>query len=143
MNIINVGRYTDQKDVYGKIFLVKDDLKPIEWKLESETKFIGEYECFKATMKREIEVVQSGISINGDKDLSSDENEEPEMKEITVQELKTKLDNKEDFVFIDVREQHEFDELQISKQDELQRVLDDDEHNKLNIDIQDINKFTS
>jgi rhodanese-related sulfurtransferase len=29
------------------------------------------------------------------------------MKEITVQEVKSKLDNKEDFQFIDVREPHE------------------------------------
>lgn len=29
------------------------------------------------------------------------------MKEITVQELKSKMDNKEDFQFIDVREPHE------------------------------------
>jgi len=32
---------------------------------------------------------------------------------ITVQELKQKLDNKEDFVFIDVRESHEFEEFNI------------------------------
>ncbi len=31
------------------------------------------------------------------------------MKEITVQELKQKIDNKEDFQLIDVREPHEFD----------------------------------
>jgi len=31
------------------------------------------------------------------------------MKEITVEELKAKLDAKEDFVFIDVREPHEYD----------------------------------
>ena len=31
------------------------------------------------------------------------------MKEITVQELKAKMDNKEDFQLIDVREEHEFD----------------------------------
>ena len=30
--------------------------------------------------------------------------------DISVQELKTKLDNKEDFVFIDVREPHEYEE---------------------------------
>ena len=30
--------------------------------------------------------------------------------DITVQELKTKIDNKEDFVFIDVREPHEYEE---------------------------------
>ena len=31
------------------------------------------------------------------------------LKEITVQELKQKFDNKEDFQLIDVREQHEYD----------------------------------
>ncbi len=31
------------------------------------------------------------------------------MKEITVQELKTMIDNKEDFQLIDEREEHEFD----------------------------------
>ena len=30
--------------------------------------------------------------------------------DISVQELKTKLDNKEDFVFLDVREPHEYEE---------------------------------
>lgn len=33
--------------------------------------------------------------------------------DITVQELKQKLDNKEDFLFIDVREQYEYDEFNI------------------------------
>lgn len=31
------------------------------------------------------------------------------MKEVNVQELKTMIDNKEDFQLIDVREEHEFD----------------------------------
>lgn len=35
------------------------------------------------------------------------------MKEITVQELKSKMDNKEDFQFIDVREPHEVEIAQI------------------------------
>lgn len=35
------------------------------------------------------------------------------MIDITTEELKQKLDNKEDFVFIDVREQHEFDEFNL------------------------------
>ena len=33
--------------------------------------------------------------------------------EISVQDLKVKMDNKEDFVLIDVREQHEYDEFNI------------------------------
>lgn len=41
--------YVDQKDTMGKIFLVKDSIQKIDWKLGSETKHIGEYQCFKAT----------------------------------------------------------------------------------------------
>lgn len=33
--------------------------------------------------------------------------------DITVQELKQKLDNKEDFVFIDVRESYEYEEFNL------------------------------
>lgn len=76
-------RFTNQNESFSKLFLIKDTLQNHEWTLESETKNIGEYTCFKATMKREIEDVQSGISVNGDKDLST-ANQEPKLKEITV-----------------------------------------------------------
>lgn len=35
------------------------------------------------------------------------------MKDITTEELKQKLDNKEDFIFLDVREQAEYDEFNL------------------------------
>lgn len=37
------------QEFYGKQFLVKDQLQPIEWKMGGETKQIGNYMCFKAT----------------------------------------------------------------------------------------------
>lgn len=37
------------QEFYGKKFLVKDKLAPFEWKMESESKQIGQYMCFKAT----------------------------------------------------------------------------------------------
>ena len=36
------------------------------------------------------------------------------MIDITTEELKQKLDNKEDFIFIDVREQYEFDQFNLN-----------------------------
>lgn len=36
-----------------------------------------------------------------------------DMKEISVEALKTKLDNREDFIFIDVREPYEFEEFNL------------------------------
>lgn len=37
------------QEFYGKRFLVKDKLQPIEWKMGTESKKIGDYMCFKAT----------------------------------------------------------------------------------------------
>ena len=79
---IKEERYTDQNEMFGKVFLIEDKLRKIDWKLGSETKNIGEYTCYKATTTRTIEVVQTGISVNGDKDLNTDV--EPEMEEITI-----------------------------------------------------------
>lgn len=54
--------------------------------------------------------------------------------DITVQELKTKLDNKENFVFIDVREQYEYDEFNIGAKliplGNIQAALEDLEDHK-------------
>jgi GLPGLI family protein len=79
---IKEQRYTNQNDLMGKIFLIKDKLEKIDWKMEGETKNIGEYTCYKATYTREVEVRQSGVSVNGDKDL--DKEAKVEKKEITI-----------------------------------------------------------
>lgn len=80
------NRFTSQSDVLGKMFLVKDSLETQDWQLEKETKFIGTYTCHKATMKRMAPVVVSSISIDGDgdRDLGEEDNDEPEMREVTV-----------------------------------------------------------
>jgi GLPGLI family protein len=45
--------YTVDKEFMGKEFLIQDSLPNLAWKLESETKQIGGYNCFKATAIRE------------------------------------------------------------------------------------------
>ena len=50
-------RYVEQSDLLGKLFLIQDSLKTNAWKLHSDTKNIGNYTCFKATLEREIEAV--------------------------------------------------------------------------------------
>jgi len=42
--------YISQNDMFGKVFLVKDSLTNWEWKLGSETKKIGNYTVYKATV---------------------------------------------------------------------------------------------
>lgn len=41
--------YSVDKEFMGKEFLVQDSLPQLEWKMESETKQIGGYTCYKAT----------------------------------------------------------------------------------------------
>ncbi|MFK5983711.1 MAG: GLPGLI family protein [Flavobacteriaceae bacterium] len=72
------NRYATQSDVFGKIFLINDAIDQPEWKLEKETKNIGEYTCFKATYKRKAMTSSSmTMSVN-----SKTAPKEPEVKEI-------------------------------------------------------------
>ncbi len=79
-------RYADHKDAMGKIFLVKDDIEKIEWKLEADTKYIGEYQCYKATYTKQVEVhkTMSFDSQSTNEDNDDDEEKEPEMEERTI-----------------------------------------------------------
>lgn len=63
-------RFSEKTDLMGKIFLVQDKLEKQDWKLENETKKIGNYTCYKATFTEEVEERSFG-------------NEEGEMKETT------------------------------------------------------------
>ena len=74
------NRYSNQNESFSKVFLIQDELKKIDWVLGSETKNIGDYTCYKATYKREVEVMESGISVNNDKEFDN----KVEMKEIEV-----------------------------------------------------------
>lgn len=46
---VKEGQLMQEQEFFGKQFLVKDDLKTLDWKMDSETKQIGNYTCFKAT----------------------------------------------------------------------------------------------
>lgn len=78
------GTFTNQNEVFGKVFLIEDDIEKRDWVLTTETKFIGQYKCFKATTTRQQEVVESRISINGDNEEKEEDKKEPEMEEITI-----------------------------------------------------------
>ncbi len=77
-------RYADQKDTMGKIFLVKDEINPIDWKLESDSKYIGEYQCYKATYKKQVEVFKEMSFSSNSKTKKEEEDKEPEMEERLV-----------------------------------------------------------
>ncbi len=43
------------QEFFGKQFLIKDELKSLEWKMTTETKQIGSYTCFKATATKTVD----------------------------------------------------------------------------------------
>lgn len=49
------NRYVNQREVFGKVFLIKDTLPKLTWKLESETKKIGNYTCYKASAVKSVD----------------------------------------------------------------------------------------
>ena len=49
---VKTKMFIQDQEFFGKKFLIKEEMKPIEWKMETETKQIGQYTCFKATATR-------------------------------------------------------------------------------------------
>ncbi|WP_396179101.1 GLPGLI family protein [Flavobacterium sp.] len=47
--------YSVDKEFMGKEFLIKDALPTLEWKMESETRKIGGYTCYKATAVKPVD----------------------------------------------------------------------------------------
>lgn len=50
---IQEKNYTQQKDFFGKTFLISDSLKMPKWEMLDEQKGIGSYNCYKAIWKQE------------------------------------------------------------------------------------------
>ena len=77
--------FTNQQETFGKQFIIKDRLKPIEWELHSDTKNIGNYTCYKATYTKEIEEM-SKMTFSSSDDEQNDEAPipSPDTKTITV-----------------------------------------------------------
>ncbi|NND63515.1 MAG: GLPGLI family protein [Flavobacteriaceae bacterium] len=74
------NRFTNQNEMFGKSFLIKDELNLPEWELTKETKNIGDYTCFKATYTYERDVMRTRVRRDG-----GDVEETPAEKEsITV-----------------------------------------------------------
>lgn len=44
--------YLNENELFGKVFLIQDELPKWEWKMHPETKKIGNYTCYKATATR-------------------------------------------------------------------------------------------
>tara|TARA_B100000900_G_scaffold389333_1_gene382143 strand:+ start:73 stop:891 length:819 start_codon:yes stop_codon:yes gene_type:complete len=69
--------YINKRELYGKVFLVKDSIIPSKWVLTGETKQIGIYNAYKATLTREVEERTFGF---GNRNRSSEETNNPPLR---------------------------------------------------------------
>lgn len=74
-----------EQELSGKNFLIKDDLKAYEWKMEEETKMIGENLCFKATTV--IEIPERSTNIRFGRRNNNDDEKENEEDEIKMEQV--------------------------------------------------------
>ncbi|WP_298900264.1 GLPGLI family protein [uncultured Psychroserpens sp.] len=83
---VKTNTQIQDQEFYGKRFLVKDKLQPIIWKMESETKQIGTYTCFRATASIPSDELTwynfSWDKLRPNSDANSDEKQEVAMTEV-------------------------------------------------------------
>ena len=83
---VKTNTQLQQQEFYGKKFLVKDVLQPIEWSLDSETKKIGNYSCFKATALIPTNEL-TWYSFSWDKLRNTTESDSTEVKEVKMTQI--------------------------------------------------------
>lgn len=49
---VKTKTFLQDQEFFGKQFLIKEDMEPLQWVMGKETKKIGQYTCFKATASR-------------------------------------------------------------------------------------------
>jgi GLPGLI family protein len=77
--------YAKKKESFGKIFLIKDSLKKINWNLEKESKQIGNYLAFKASaMVEKKKSFRRRRSKKEDTKKDTTATKTPEMEKLTV-----------------------------------------------------------
>lgn len=82
---VSEKKFTNQKDLFGKIFLVKDSLQQFDWKFENDIKTIGNYTCFKATTAIVNYRQKFPFNRNPDEDMAEKmEEQEPEIMLVTA-----------------------------------------------------------
>ncbi len=83
--------YLQDQEFFGKQFLIKENMQPLEWQMGTETKQIGQYLCFKATAKKVSTNVAFGPpkrnnnnNDSADSKVENKKDEEPEILDVVA-----------------------------------------------------------
>jgi GLPGLI family protein len=78
----------ESTEFFGKKFLVSDDMKKPEWELGSETKQIGNYVCYKATLVKDVDPMDFTNMRRRKKDDKKDGDKKEDVKKDTSNVVK-------------------------------------------------------
>ena len=83
---IEKNQILEEREFFGKQFLINDTITNLEWKLEKESKQIGQYVAFKATAMKKIDPNDFSMARrrNRNRDRKEDEKEGEEVKNDSV-----------------------------------------------------------
>jgi GLPGLI family protein len=87
--------FLQDQEFFGKQFLIKEDMKPLDWVMGTETKQIGKYTCFKATASRPSTEI-NWTRTNRDRRAKSGDKAKKEAAAKTTEIAKIEEDAKED-----------------------------------------------
>lgn len=80
---LTTNTFTEQRDMMGKTFLIKDDLPALEWQITGETRKIGNYTAVKATaVKKNDDLDLSALRRRGGNDNKKKEEEETNLTDM-------------------------------------------------------------
>lgn len=78
--------YANETELFGKVFLIKDSLPQWDWKLSSETKKIGNYTCYKATVTKKLDTTLTDFFRRGPRGSRDDQREQEKPKDSVAKE---------------------------------------------------------
>jgi len=58
-NDMTNGESLEKREFFGRIFLIERDAREAEWKVTSETKMVGKYQCMQATYMRDTVLISA------------------------------------------------------------------------------------
>jgi GLPGLI family protein len=73
----------EEREFFGKQFLISDSLTKLDWKLEKESKQIGQYVAFRATAIKKIDPNDMSMARRRNRDRDSEKKELEEAKDTT------------------------------------------------------------
>lgn len=80
---VKESKLLQEQEFFGKQFLVVDELETLEWKMEGETKQIGQYTCYKATAVKKVDEMDF-MNMRRRRDRDNDEKEKAEKSKDSI-----------------------------------------------------------